>query len=84
MAVMNMPEETVVQRKQVMMRKEPIFFSVPLAGSEPAAASFAQGVGGPRQRNQLAALDTWVAAAGSAHKVRGPRQQQTTCSGPHA
>ena len=38
MAVMNMPDEMVVHRKQVIIRKEPIFFSVPLAGSEPAGA----------------------------------------------
>lgn len=42
MAVMNMPEEIVVHRKQVIMRKEPIFFSVPLAGSEPASSKMAR------------------------------------------
>lgn len=36
MAQQHSPEEMVVHRKQVIMRKEPIFFSVPLAGSEPA------------------------------------------------
>ena len=37
MAVMNMPLLMVVHRKQVIITKAPIFFSVPFSGSEPHA-----------------------------------------------
>jgi hypothetical protein len=37
MAVMNIPEDTVVHKKHVIIKYAPIFFSVPFSGSDPHA-----------------------------------------------
>ena len=81
-AVMNIPEVTVVHRKQAMRVKEPILRSVPAAESEPAA----QGAGGGRAEEQRSGTEPSSVRrrAGSAQAVgqaAGSRQQAVRGSG---